>query len=133
MVQTCYEKAPAIEDIGSKLQPIYQGSQKVEGPNGTLHIAGSPEERDPIRGFPVHLNDSPDLCTASVEKGILGTQGRKCDPTSQGSNSCTTLCCGRGFGEIRYEVPQEKCKFEWCCRIACTPLDPIEVVEYHCH
>ena len=131
VVQTCYEKSPAIEDIGSKLQPIYQGSQKVEGPNGTLHVAGSPD-RNPIDGFPVYLNDSPDLCTANLEEGILGTEGRKCDPISEGANSCHNLCCNRGFKEIRYEVEQEKCKFEWCCRIVCTPLPPIEVVEYHC-
>lgn len=132
VVQTCYEKAPSIEEIGNKIGPIYSGSQKVEGRNGTLYIAGSPDRR-PIEGLPVCLNDSPDLCTANLEEGILGTRGRKCDPLSQGSNSCNNLCCNRGFTVVRYMVPQEKCKFEWCCHIVCTPLPPIEIVEYHCN
>ena len=130
-VQTCYERAPSIDDIGSKIHPKYQGSQKVEGPNGTLHIAGSPG-RDPISDFPVYINDTPDLCLPNTEEGISGTRGRKCDPTSAGPNSCSTLCCNRGYEVVRYLLPQEKCKFEWCCRIVCTPLDPIVVVEYHC-
>jgi hypothetical protein len=131
-VQTCYEKSPAIDDIGGKIHPKYQGSQKVEGNNGTLCIAGSPG-RDPISDFPVYINDTPDLCLPNTEEGILGTEGRKCDPTSAGPNSCHALCCNRGFTEVRYLLPQEKCKFKWCCRIECTPLDPIEIVEYHCH
>ena len=131
-MHTCYERAPPIEEIVSKLHPLYHGSQKVEEHNGTLCIAGSPDRR-PIPGFPVHLNDTPDLCLPNTEEGISGTRGRKCDPTSTGPNRCSSLCCNRGFTPVRYLVPQEKCKFEWCCRIVCTPLDPIVVVEYHCH
>ena len=129
IVQTCYEKAPAIPDIGSKLQPKYQGSQKVEGSKGDLHVESN--GREPIEGFPVYINDTPDLCSPSQDRGILGTSGRKCNPLSSGSDGCNSLCCN-GFHEIRYNVTQEDCRFVWCCRIECIPIGIVEITEYLC-
>lgn len=130
VVQTCYKKAPSIDEIGSKLQPRYEGSQKVYGNNGSLFIEGT-DHRNPIHNFPCYINDTPDLCRRSPEEGILGTSGRKCDPSSGGANGCNSLCCN-GYHQVTYEVQREKCKFVWCCRIECTPGEIEEVVEYRC-
>ena len=129
-MQTCYEKAPSVSAIGAKLRAKYENSQKVKGCNTTLCIAGHPD-LTPINTLPVYITDTPDLCSPSLDNGILGTRGRVCDPTSTGSDSCNTLCCN-GFEQVRYSVPRESCRFVWCCRIECTDLEPEEVVEYRC-
>jgi hypothetical protein len=130
VVKTCYMRAPEIVEIGEKLRSKYAGSQKVVAENGTLHIATS-IDHSPISIFPCHIMDTPSLCDPDPENGILGTSGRKCYPTSSGPDSCANLCCN-GFREITYEVIKEKCRFQWCCRIVCDPLPPMEVTEYEC-
>lgn len=45
----------------------------------------------------VHIQKSPNYCKEDSENGILGTEGRKCNSTSTGPDSCNKLCCGRGF------------------------------------
>ena len=130
VVQTCYERAPSIEDIGSKLFPRYPGSQKVHAYNGILYLTVS-ILREPIANFPCHINDTPDLCIPMPERGILGTSGRECDPLSSGSDSCGTLCCN-GYEQHRYQVQHQECKFVWCCRIECINTDIIQVAKYRC-
>ncbi|CAI8050331.1 Protein Wnt-4 [Geodia barretti] len=126
VVQTCYERAPSVDEIFSQLRRKYEGSQKVEKINNTLHIAGRPD-KTPLPGFPVYLCDTPDLCE------IQDTRGRVCDPHSSGSDSCNNLCCGRGFEEVHYDIPNEKCRFVWCCRIMCTSLPPTPAILYRCY
>lgn len=36
-------------------------------------------------------------CTRNPSIGIPGTQGRKCNPSSDKPDSCDRLCCGRGY------------------------------------
>ena len=119
-----------MEEIGCKLRAMYDSCQKVRGSNCSLHLYGHPD-RTPINTLPVYINDTPDLCSPSLENGILGTRGRVCDPTSTGSDSCNTLCCN-GFEQVEYLVPRESCRFVWCCRIECTDLEPERVTEYRC-
>jgi hypothetical protein len=56
-----------------------------------------------------------------------------CDPHSSGSDSCNNLCCGRGFEEVHYDIPNEKCRFVWCCRIVCISLPPTPAILYRCY
>ena len=130
VVQTCYEKAPSVDEIGAKIRNKYSGSQKVEKCENSLCITGNP--RPPINDFPVYVNNTPNLCVPSPEDGILGTRGRKCNPSGSGSDSCSTLCCNHGFDRVTYEVATETCKFVWCCRIECEASDPITVWEHRC-
>ena len=131
VVQTCYEKAPSMHDIGCKLRLLYDNAQKVRATNCALHLAGHPD-RAPLEMFPVFKYNTPDLCVPSPENGILGTRGRVCNPSSAGSDSCSSLCCNNGFEQVQYYVPKETCRFVWCCRIECTELDPELVTEYRC-
>lgn len=51
---------------------------------------------------------------------FIGTVGRKCNRTSTGSGSCSSMCCGRGYNMAK-EHRDEKCycKFLWCCQVKC--------------
>lgn len=45
----------------------------------------------------IHVSKSPNFCRYNPKKGILGTKGRECSKTSTGNDSCSILCCGRGY------------------------------------
>ncbi|KAG7159279.1 Wnt-16-like, partial [Homarus americanus] len=96
----------------------------------------------------VHIHKSPNYCIQNLNKGILGTQGRFCNKTSLGADSCDLLCCGRGYNTqvrgyntqvrgyntqvrgyntqvrgyntqvVKY-VERCHCKFVWCCHVKC--------------
>jgi hypothetical protein len=131
VVQTCYERAPSVDEIGQKLRNKYSASQKVEMCENSLCIAGN-QEILPISDFPVHVNNTPNLCLPSPENGILGTRGRVCKPSSSGTDSCSALCCNGGFERVHYEVPREECRFVWCCGIHCEQKEPVIITEYRC-
>ncbi|KAJ7393066.1 Protein Wnt-5b [Desmophyllum pertusum] len=66
----------------------------------------------------VYLKDSPDYCFKTHD--FPGTQGRICSTDAFVANSCTELCCGRGYRSIQVVTRQRcKCKFHWCCEIRC--------------
>ncbi len=68
----------------------------------------------------VYLDESPDYCRRDLSVGTLGTQGRFCNRSSEGMDSCELLCCGRGYNTFK-EVLREKCncQFQWCCKVVC--------------
>ena len=57
----------------------------------------------------------PPLCPGSV-----GTDGRVCNRTSRGMDSCEVMCCGRGYDTSRVSRTTKcECKFHWCCAVHC--------------
>lgn len=68
----------------------------------------------------VYYEKSPTYCEELKEIGVLGTSGRVCNKTATAENSCSTLCCGRGFFTIRvHRVEKCNCRFHWCCYVEC--------------
>ncbi|VDK24112.1 unnamed protein product [Taenia asiatica] len=60
------------------------------------------------------------FCESNPNLHILGTRGRTCNSTSTGSDSCRSLCCGRGHRTKHYYALENcECKFVWCCRVEC--------------
>ena len=53
--------------------------------------------------------------------GSLGTDNRVCNDTStDGGDSCDTMCCGRGYtSKTVQETINCGCKFQWCCHVKC--------------
>lgn len=45
----------------------------------------------------IHVSKSPNFCKHNPKKDILGTKDRKCNKSSSGNDSCSVLCCGRGY------------------------------------
>ena len=80
----------------------------------------NPDEKPPRIQDLVYYETSPAFCEKDTRLSILGTQGRQCNVTSTGADSCDFMCCGRGY------VPQEiivldkcDCVFQWCCEVKC--------------
>lgn len=64
---------------------------------------------------------SPNYCEKDTTLSLHGTHGRQCNHTIYvGTDSCSLLCCGRGYNLIR-KVTKKKCncKFLWCCTVEC--------------
>lgn len=58
--------------------------------------------------------------TRGAINSILGTHGRVCSKTSTGLDSCSILCCGRGYNTKKIVVKERcNCKFHWCCQVKC--------------
>lgn len=106
----------------------------------------------------VYLDESPDWCRANKQlqwPGKLyhfaihnctckiinfffffcifsGTHGRKCNKTSSGLDSCSILCCGRGYNTKKIVIHERcNCKFQWCCHVKCDTCTKV-VEEYTC-
>ena len=131
VLQSCYQRAPTISEIACKLRKKYDGSQKVVKLNSSLYLAGNPDITA-LPGFPVHLRNTPNLCIPSPEDNILGTRGRRCEPSGSGPDSCSSLCCNNGYESFTYEVTSETCRFVWCCTIECVQEEVITKTGYRC-
>ncbi|KQK83944.1 protein Wnt-11-like protein [Amazona aestiva] len=45
---------------------------------------------------------------------------RQCNKTSNGSDSCDLMCCGRGYNPYMDKVVERcHCKYHWCCYVTC--------------
>lgn len=69
----------------------------------------------------VYYENSPTYCDDVQDIGSVGTSGRVCNRTNTNDvDSCSSLCCGRGFFTVRvHRVEKCDCKFYWCCYVEC--------------
>ncbi|CAL1527163.1 unnamed protein product [Lymnaea stagnalis] len=121
-IKTCWRGLPAFKDIGQYLKDGYERSVRLAGRAQTkLRRKEKSKRRVPISHEElVHLSKSPNYCKHNPKKGILGTNGRVCNRTSKGAESCDLLCCGRGYNtQVVRHVERCQCKFHWCCYVEC--------------
>lgn len=70
----------------------------------------------------IYTDKSPDYCVADRRLGSYGTRGRLCNDSaaSQGADSCSSMCCGRGYVTYAKAVDERcHCKYVWCCYVRC--------------
>ena len=69
----------------------------------------------------VHFERSPTYCAPIPSLNLPGTTGRVCNSTtSEDINSCSALCCGRGYFTVKVRrVEKCDCEFHWCCYVVC--------------
>ncbi|KAH9582474.1 Protein Wnt-2 [Schistosoma haematobium] len=79
------------------------------------------KSKEIIKNQLVYLEESPNYCYFDETIGHLGIAGRQCNATSKDAvNSCTRLCCDRGYDTLELEREQKcECKFFWCCEVRC--------------
>ncbi|ESO05021.1 hypothetical protein HELRODRAFT_191555 [Helobdella robusta] len=66
------------------------------------------------------ITKSPDYCLPEPSLGSIGTKGRECSRTEDGSGGCKSMCCGRGFTSEEVEIQYRcDCKYYWCCYVKC--------------
>lgn len=120
-VRICWRSLPAFSKVGDKLKISYDGAKRVR--YVSKRNALRPVQKryaKPKRRDLVYFQESPNFCSNNMEAGSLGTVGRTCNRTSVGLDSCSLLCCGRGFySEIKDVEEDCNCRFVWCCRVEC--------------
>lgn len=66
-----------------------------------------------------YYQKSPNFCEKDPSVDFPGTAGRQCNKTSRGLDSCSSMCCGRGYNRIRERRTERQCVFKWCCEVIC--------------
>lgn len=74
-----------------------------------------------------YFQKSPNFCEKDALSDIEGTHGRHCNRTSINSDSCSSMCCGRGYNLINKVTSHRcNCRFHWCCFVECQTCEQIE-------
>ncbi|OQV19782.1 Protein Wnt-4 [Hypsibius exemplaris] len=99
--KTCWMVMPKFYEVGKRLKRQYDHAVWVAKKSAVIKLKrrdrGTKSVRKPIKRIDlVFLEKSPNYCKSNQKRGILGTSGRQCNATSNGSDNCKQLCCGRG-------------------------------------
>ncbi len=131
---------PRFRTIGDQLMKRYWKSRQVVPIHGRrarkpiflkLKRSKRPDKK-PRRKDLVYIQRSPNYCDRNRRAGSTGTKGRACNRTSNSYDSCSLLCCGRGFNtQQEMKTWQCKCKFHWCCHVTCHKCQRL-VEQYTC-
>ncbi|XP_074538322.1 protein Wnt-10b isoform X1 [Halichoeres trimaculatus] len=132
--KTCWHVSPEFRLVGSILKEkflsaIFVNSQNknngVFNPrtgNGASGSTGGPNagRRRSMSRELVYFEKSPDFCERDPSVDSPGTQGRICNKTSYNTDSCSSLCCGRGHNILKQTRSERcNCRFHWCCYVLC--------------
>lgn len=120
-LKTCWRNMPPFEMVGKSLKDKYDGAPKVTGDNGGKKLIPEGDRiKPPSRQDLVYTAESPNFCVPNKRFGTTGTQGRVCNASSYGPDSCDIMCCGRDSERKTFKVKTKcRCKFVWCCRVIC--------------
>ena len=125
---TCWYVSPTIKSIGDKIWELYESSVRSQWNRTTNVLFGS---HVPLDTKLTYFTRSGNFCEQNLTLGVMGTFGRTCNSTSQGSDGCDMMCCNRPHKKT-YVTRQRhcKCKFLWCCvAVSCESCNTTEVVE----
>lgn len=122
-IRTCWKGLQELRDVAADLKSRYLSATKVvHRPMGTRkHLVPKDLDIRPVKDSElVYLQSSPDFCMKNEKVGSHGTQDRQCNKTSNGSDSCDLMCCGRGYNPYTDRVVERcHCKYHWCCYVTC--------------
>ena len=128
-IRTCWMTLPSVRKLGDMAMKRYHKAKKVlpvelkHKRKQSLKLSRTKRNSKssvPKRGEIVFIDESPTYCEYDQRLGSLGTVGRQCNKTSTDSDSCTRLCCGRGYNTYEYiKTWQCNCTFHWCCSVTC--------------
>ncbi|XP_060868251.1 protein Wnt-2 [Metopolophium dirhodum] len=159
-MKTCWHSLPHFREVGKALMRKYRKARSVQAAGAVAAVgggnpqrasgkrssrrlrlrlrsarsaaAGSADEEEPKITELVYLEQSPNYCDRDFGTGSLGTYGRSCNRTSDGTDGCDLMCCGRGYNTHQFtRTKQCRCTFYWCCYVKCdTCVERTE--EYSC-
>ncbi|XP_055938520.1 protein Wnt-5b-like [Argiope bruennichi] len=117
---TCWQQLAPFREVGDYLKDKYDGATEVK-----INHRGKLQIRNPRYNLPtaedlVYIDESPDYCVPNEKTGSWGTEGRICNRTSESTDGCNLMCCGRGYNTHKTTIKERcKCKFHWCCYVEC--------------
>lgn len=129
-IRVCWKTMPKMAQVASELRRRFDSALKVKLNRSKTKLTRlsrgrrgrkrNTNNRRPSPSSLVYAVNSPDFCKADDRYGILGTVGRSCNKTSEGTDGCRQLCCGRGYNTAN-KVDDVKCNctFIWCCHVKC--------------
>ncbi|XP_046675324.1 protein Wnt-10a isoform X2 [Homalodisca vitripennis] len=134
-LKTCWKSAPDFRVVGSLLKDRFRTAIMVDQSNMGN---GSPlvihrrrrtryrkrkrqkKRRRDLSTELLYYQKSPNFCESNAAEDVDGTVGRQCNRTSRGVDSCSSLCCGRGYNIIKQRRTDRcHCRFHWCCYVVC--------------
>ncbi|CAL4122941.1 unnamed protein product, partial [Meganyctiphanes norvegica] len=124
-MRTCWKAAPDFRHVGDILKKKYEvaksAAAEVFGDAANSARRYRPVRRQITPESPLlYVERSPTYCSSDDRLDVEGTLGRLCNHTSTGADSCTTICCGRGYSLTRQKVTKKcNCRFKWCCDVTC--------------
>ncbi|XP_077369091.1 protein Wnt-10b isoform X2 [Festucalex cinctus] len=140
--KTCWHVSPEFRLVGSILKEKFLSATLINSQNKNngvfnprLGNVGRRRSGSPNRSHGgslsrelVYFEKSPDFCERDAAVDSLGTHARICNKTSHGTDSCGSLCCGRGHNILKQTHSQRcNCRFHWCCYVLC---DECRVTEW---
>ncbi|XP_058060068.1 protein Wnt-5 [Anopheles bellator] len=129
---TCWQQLTTIREIGDFLREKYDEATQVKMNKRSRLQVKDPRYKIPSALDLIYLEESPDWCRINRQLKWQGTHGRVCNKTSSGLDSCSILCCGRGYNTKKIIVKERcNCKFQWCCQVKCE-ICTKSIEEYTC-
>lgn len=127
-MRTCWITLPKFRVVGDRLFGRHLTARQVEPIRGQramkpiflkLKHSKKPQRKPSLRDI-AYLDGSPSYCEYDRSTESLGTKGRICNRTSGGSDSCDSMCCGRGYNTHQDNRTWKcNCRFHWCCSVTC--------------
>lgn len=140
VLKTCWRQLPDLRSVGDRLLVRYDGALRATfNRYGTSLVRQShaddsrsrsgrrrKRKRDSGRRIAkdqlVCVDQSTDYCTSTYDRRCLRTSEQQAGTRSRrlSQADCDVMCCGRGYNEYRRMTSFRcRCKFVWCCRVAC--------------
>ncbi|XP_061909138.1 protein Wnt-10b-like isoform X2 [Entelurus aequoreus] len=132
--KTCWHISPEFRLVGSILKEKFLSAILVNSQNKNNGVFNTRTgnggrrrmgelnrgRRRSVSRELVYFEKSPDFCDGDASIDSLGTQGRICNKTGHSTDSCGSLCCGRGHNILKQTHSQRcNCRFHWCCYVLC--------------
>ena len=135
-VKTCWHTLPPLEQIAALLKEKYDQARPMLGSQAYSTVAAKKRWKQLEAGEDlqtlVYMKNSPNYCEQNVEAGSQGTRHRECNISSFGSDSCESLCCGRGYTVHQVRLEENcHCKYVHCCYIKCRKCTTLKS-QYFC-
>ncbi|XP_067127799.1 protein Wnt-11b-1-like [Centruroides vittatus] len=122
-IKTCWKALPSFIDVAERLKRKYHVAYEV-----TSSLVGTRRKLVPTNkqlgmfraDDLIYITKSPDYCLPDHKLGSYGTRGRLCNATSEGTDNCDSMCCGRGYMSYRLQKSEHcQCKYYYCCYVKC--------------
>lgn len=119
-LKTCWLQLADFRRVGDALKERYDGAAAMRFNGRGKLVPQSGRFSPPGAADLVYLEPSPDYCLRNQSTGSPGTVGRLCNKTSEGTDGCELMCCGRGYDQYKAQLVERcHCKFHWCCYVKC--------------